>query len=78
MANMKTAATRHTARNTLQHIQRGTLKGEAAHLLNCMHRMSRKMKHKPVLPFKEIDYTLRYINHIDNNTYRFIISLIIN
>ena len=55
-----------------KHIQRGTLKGEAAHLLNCMHRLSRKMKHKPAPPFKEIDYTLRYINHIDNNTYRFI------
>ena len=54
-----------------KHIKRGSLKGEAAYQLNRLHRLAKRLgQHTSTT--KPDDYTLRYINQIDDKTFQFI------
>jgi len=53
-----------------KHIQRGTLKGEAAWWKNKLHHLLRKGPSMPAAA--HVDYTLEYGDYVDDATYRFI------
>ena len=55
-----------------KHIKRGNLKGEAAYMLNNLHHLTRTLKKQHAPTTTPDNYTLKYVNHIDDDTYRFI------
>lgn len=53
-----------------KHIKKDTIKGKLAYIANRIHRIS--VGKKPLNPYTQHPYTIKYVSHIDSDTYNFI------